>query len=53
MGHVFHGNRFYLSMGLIMLGLVVVGFGSAAFVRAQNPLEMPLLFHIHGVTYLA
>lgn len=53
MGHVFNGNRFYLSMGLIMLGLVILGFGSAAFVRAQNPLEMPLLFHIHGVTYLA
>ena len=46
------GNRFYQYMGIILLLLVLIGFGSAAIVRGQNPLALPLLFHIHGISYL-
>ena len=44
---------FYRMMGYILLSLVVLGFGSAALVREQNPLELPILFHIHALSYLA
>ena len=52
MGQVFTGNQFYKGMGLILLGLVITGFGSAALVRGQNPLELPTLYHLHGISYL-
>lgn len=45
-------NRFYFNMGLLLLGLVVVGFGSATFVRGVSPFELPLLFHVHGVIFV-
>jgi len=47
------GNLFYKSMGVSLLSLVITGFGIAALVRGQNPLELPLLFHLHGFIYLA
>lgn len=40
-------------MGLIMLILVISGFGSAALVRGLNPLTLPPLFHVHAVSYIA
>lgn len=53
MNWVAEGNRFYQKMGFILLGLVLMGFGSAAIVRGNNPLTLPLLFHVHALTYLA
>ena len=47
------GNRFYQGMGLLLLGIVVIGFGLAALVRQQSPFDLPISFHIHGVVYLA
>lgn len=46
-------SRFYFNMGLLMLALVIAGFGSAAFVRGTSPLELPLLFHLHGAIFIA
>ena len=46
------GSRFYLGMGVVMTLLVISGFGMAAIGRGLNPAELPLLFHLHGVTYL-
>ena len=40
-------------MGLIMFGLVLLGFGAAAVARGTNPMDMPLLFHLHGGIFLA
>ena len=45
-------SRFYFNMGLLLLGLVILGFGSTAIMRDTSPLELPLLFHIHGVSYV-
>lgn len=47
------GNRFYKVMGIILLIIVVAGFAVAAIARGSNPMELPLLFHVHGVIYLA
>jgi len=47
-----HHSRFYFNMGLLLLGLVVLGFGSTAFMRGTSPFELPLLFHVHGVSYV-
>mgnify|MGYP005993368513 FL=1 len=49
----FTGNRFYQGMGVLLLALVVIGFGLAALVRQQNPLDLPISFHLHGLVYLA
>lgn len=46
------GNRFYLVMGVVLLALVILGFGAAAIARGQNPFELPVLFHLHGISYL-
>lgn len=48
----FTGNRFYKAMGIVMLSLVLVGFGAAALVRGLNPTELPALFHIHALAYI-
>ena len=47
------GSKFYFKMGLLMLTLVVAGFASAASVRGTSPLELPLLFHLHGIVFMA
>ena len=52
MEHNDSGRPFYKNMGIVLLFLVVAGFGAAAIVRGQNPLDLPLLFHVHGITYL-
>jgi len=46
-------NRFYLNMGLLLLALVIIGFGLAAFSRGTNPANLPVLLHVHGLTYIA
>lgn len=45
-------NRFYFKMGLLLLALVIAGFGSAAVMRGSNPAELPLIYHLHGLSYL-
>jgi hypothetical protein len=52
MGQVFTGNQFYKGMGVLLLALVITGFGSAAIVRGQTPFELPMLYHLHGISYL-
>ena len=52
MGHPTAGNRFFITIGLILFAFVCLGFGSAAIERSQNPIELPMLYHIHGVSYL-
>lgn len=47
------GHRFYPVMGSIMLAIVLAGFGLAAIDRGQNPLELPLLFHLHAAAFLS
>ena len=46
MGQVFTGNQFYKGMGVLLLALVITGFGSAAIVRGQTPFELPMLYHL-------
>jgi hypothetical protein len=46
-------SKFYFNMGLLMLVLVLTGFASAAFVRGTSPLDLPLLFHLHGIVFIA
>ncbi len=46
------GSRFYFNMGLLLLGLVILGFGSASFATGLSPLEHPILFHFHGISYI-
>ncbi len=46
-------QRFYQLMGVLLLGLVVTGFGMAALLRQQSPLDLPLVFHLHAAVYLA
>lgn len=46
-------NTFYFKMGLLLITLVIVGFGSAMFNAGKSPLELPLLFHIHALVYIA
>jgi hypothetical protein len=46
-------SKFYFNMGLLMLALVVAGFASAAVVRGSSPLELPTLFHVHGLVFIA
>ena len=46
------GNRFYRVMGFVLFGLVIAGFGFAAILRGQNPFELTLIFHLHGIVYL-
>ncbi len=53
MTHTDTGHRFYPLMGAVMLILVILGFGSAALARGQNPLDLPLLYHLHGVIFIA
>ena len=45
-------NQFYFKMGILLLALVIAGFGSAAIALGRPPLELPLLFHIHGITFV-
>ncbi len=47
------GHRFYQFMGVILLTLVVTGFGLAAMVRQVSPFEHPIIFHLHAIVYLA
>jgi hypothetical protein len=47
------GNRFYQGMGVLLLSLVVIGFGLAALIRQQSPLDLPITFHMHAAVYLA
>ncbi len=51
--HTESGHRFYPIMGAVMLLLVIIGFGSAALERGTNPLELPLIVHLHGVIFLS
>ena len=44
---------FYRNMGILLLALVLSGFGLAAIGNDASPLELPLLFHIHAFSYLA
>ena len=53
MGSALQGNRFYKLMGMVLLVLVITGFGISAIVRELNPVELPLLFHVHAIVYLA
>lgn len=46
-------NRFFVNMGILLLFLVIVGFGSAMFSSDTNPLTLPILYHIHAIFYLA
>jgi hypothetical protein len=52
MEHSLTGNRFYRVMGLVLLGLVISGFGIAAILRGQSPFELSLIFHLHAIVYL-
>jgi hypothetical protein len=40
-------------MGVLLFGLVIAGFGLAALDRGMNPIELPLLFHLHGIVYVS
>lgn len=45
-------NRFYFNMSLLLLTLVILGFGLAALSRGSNPADMPVLYHLHGLVYI-
>ena len=45
-------DGFYKIMGIVLLGLVITGFGSAAISRQENPLDLPIIFHLHAFAYL-
>jgi hypothetical protein len=36
----------------LLLALVILGFGLAALSRGTHPLDLPVLFHIDGLTYI-
>lgn len=46
------GHKYYFRMGLLLLILVISGFGSFALVENRNPANLPLIFHIHAVSYI-
>jgi hypothetical protein len=46
-------NTFYFKMGLLLTVLVIIGFGSAMIKGEKSPLDLPLLFHIHALVYMA
>jgi hypothetical protein len=46
-------NKFYFQVALLLLGLVIIGFSMPVIFFDRSPFELPLLFHIHGITYLA
>ena len=46
-------NTFYFKMGLLLLGLVFLGFGSAMFTGGKSPFELPFVFHVHAFVYIA
>lgn len=46
-------TNFYSGMGLLLLALVIVGFGVATILRGNAPLDFPLYIHVHAVTFMA
>ena len=45
-------EKFYSKMGILLLALVIAGFGSMAIMRGVSPFELPLLFHLHGIIFI-
>ena len=46
-------SYFYRNMGILLLALVLAGFGFSALGNEKSPLDLPTLFHIHALVYLA
>ena len=46
-------SNYYRNMGILLVVLVLAGFGFTAIGREISPLDLPLLFHIHAFAYLA
>lgn len=46
-------NTFYAKMGMLLLALLVAGFGSAAFIQGRSLMELPVIFHMHGAVFIA
>lgn len=44
---------YFFYMALILIVLVVSGFGLTALSRPEGPLAMPLILHIHGAVFLS
>ncbi len=40
-------------MGLLLTSLVIAGFGLTMIKEGRSPTDLPFLFHLHAVTYLA
>ena len=47
------GERFFFVMGLILLGLVVAGFGLSTFSRPGLIESMSWVLHVHGAVFLS
>lgn len=46
-------NKFYFNMGLLLLSLVIIGFGSVMIITGRTPDDFPIVFHLHGAAYIA
>lgn len=47
------GEPFFASMGLLMFCIVVAGFGASVFSKPAGVGSLPLLYHLHGFTFLS
>ena len=46
-------NTFYFKMGMLLVVLVIAGFGSIMFKEDRSPFDLPFLFHIHAAVYIS
>lgn len=47
------GEPFFLIMGLILIAIVVSGFGASLWSKPHSIDSLPLLYHVHGTIFLA
>ncbi len=47
------GERFFLVMGLVLLGIVIGGFVPPILARPGGAASMPSLLHVHGVVFVS
>ena len=47
------GEPFFFVMALLLIAIVIAGFGGLALQRPDGPFAMPLLLHLHGTVFLS
>jgi hypothetical protein len=48
-----HGEQFFSSMAILMIVLVVGGFGTTLLTRTSAVLSLPMVVHLHGAVFLS